>query len=122
MASAAAKSICPIPFDAPPPPPPLAGGGAGLAPTDGLAGIEGFGFGLGAGGGPLEPIIDVGREFAGDAPLLDRPFGFRPFEAAATGGGALLGAAGAGGGGGADSTSFKLIISLLPSLKLNVTY
>lgn len=77
--------------------------------------MEGFGFGLGAGGGPLEPIIEFGRELAGVEPVLalPRPFGLRPFEAA-TGGGARLGAAGAGGGG-ADSTNFKLIVSLVPS-------
>jgi len=72
--------------------------------------MEGFGFGLGAGGGPLEPIIEFGRELAGVEPVLAKPFGLRPLVAA-TGGGARLGAAGAGGGG-ADSTSFKLSVSL----------
>jgi hypothetical protein len=74
--------------------------------------MEGFGFGLGAGGGPLEPIIDVGRELAGVEAALPfpSPLGLRPLDAA-TGGGARLGAAGAGGGG-ALSTSFKLFISL----------
>lgn len=76
-----------------------------------MAGIEGFGFGLGAGGGPLFPIIEVGRELAGVDPVLARPFGLRPLEAA-TGGGARLGAAGAGGGG-ADSTNFKLVVSIV---------
>ena len=57
------------------------------------------------------PIIEVGRELAGVDPVLARPFGFRPFEAA-TGGGARLGAAGAGGGG-ADSTNFKLVVSIV---------
>lgn len=58
------------------------------------------------------PIIEVGREFAGVEPVLARPFGLRPLEAA-TGGGARLGADGAGGGG-ADSTSFKLTVSVIP--------
>jgi hypothetical protein len=60
----------------------------------------------------LFPIIEVGREFAGVEPVLARPFGLRPLEAA-TGGGARLGAAGAGGGG-ALSTSFKLTVSAIP--------
>jgi hypothetical protein len=59
----------------------------------------------------LFPIIEVGREFAGVDPVLASPFGLRPFEAA-TGGGARLGAAGAGGGG-ADSTNFKLTVSIV---------
>ena len=88
-------------------------------PTDGLAGIEGFGLGLGAGGGPLFPIIEVGREFAGVELALFRPFALRPL-AAATGGGARLGAAGAGGGG-ADSTNFKLIVSAIPYATCGLT-
>jgi hypothetical protein len=69
----------------------------------------------------LFPIIEVGREFAGVEPVLARPFGLRPLEAA-TGGGARLGAAGAaGGGGGADSTNFKLTVSIVMAIN-SVTY
>jgi hypothetical protein len=106
---AAARSSCPLGafgFATPPRAGPGAGTGraaagtGGFAPTPGLAGIIGFGFG--AGGGPLLPMTDDGREFAGDeAPeTATKFFCCQEGAAAGAGGGARLTGAGAGGGGG----------------------
>ena len=92
-----------------------------MAVTDGLAGTDGLGLGFGAGGGPLLPIIEVGRELAGELPLLPFKAGLRPLDDA-TGGGARRGAAGAGGGGGALSTSFKLSCQSSSTVTSNLTY
>lgn len=66
------------------------------------------GFGFGAGGGPLWPMTDDGRELAGDDAPETAPRFFDCHEGAAVplvaaagaGGGARLTGAGAGGGGG----------------------
>ena len=76
----------------------------GLAPTLGLAGTTGLGFG--AGGGPLFPMTLDGR----DPPGVDDGEPFKPLSAGAgAAGGGLLAAGGGGGGGGAAcSTSLRL--------------